>query len=72
VAKQGKLIKEASKADQDSDLTPGAVELKAGLTIFQNEYAAVDLAYQSDVKKLEVLTTRHTVLASETALWETN
>jgi hypothetical protein len=45
-------------------------ELQETLRILKGEYVTLDTAYKQNLTKLDVLTTRLSILVSETALWE--
>jgi hypothetical protein len=69
VTKQAQLIKDSSN-NEDADLTTQVEELQETLQTLKRENVTLDTAYKNDVTRLDVLTTRHSILVSETTLWE--
>jgi hypothetical protein len=67
ITKQAQLIKDSSN-DEDADLNTPIDELQETLRILKGEYVTLDTAYKQDLTKLDVLTTRLSILVSETAL----
>ena len=69
VTKQAQLIKDSSN-NVDADLTTQVEELQEILQKLKEEYVTLDKAYKTDVTKLDILITRHSILVSKTTLWE--
>ena len=51
-------------------MTTQLEELQETLHKFTEEYASLDKAFKNDVTKLNIVTTRHSILVSETTLSE--
>ena len=69
IAKQARLIKDFVEKE-DADLSSEVEELRTKLTSLQAEYSSLEKEHSTAVRKLGILSTRHTTLISETSLWE--